>query len=247
MSGVVKQAMVLAAGRGERMRPVTDSLPKALATVAGRSLVDHALDALAAAGVETCVVNTHYLAEMVAAHLARRDRPRIALSPEPVLLDTGGGVKRALAHFGDAPFYTVNADALWIDGPSPMLARLAGQWDPARMDALLLLHPTVAAHGYDSAGLGDYHLAPDGRARWRGRSGVASFVFTGVTICDRRLYADAADGAFSQLLLWTRAEERERLYGLRHDGEFFHIGTPAALAEADDYFARGGGSRRTME
>jgi MurNAc alpha-1-phosphate uridylyltransferase len=243
----ITQAMVLAAGRGERMRPITADLPKALVPAGGISLLDRALDALAAAGVETCVVNTHYLAERVSAHLARRRRPRIVLSPESTLLDTGGGVRQALTHFGDAPFYTVNADALWLDGPSPMLARLSRQWDPARMDALLLLHPTVAAHGYDSDAMGDYHLAPDGRARWRGRSGIASFVFAGVTVCDRRLYADAPDGAFSQLLLWNRAEERERLYGLRHDGVFFHVGTPAALAEADAYFAQGGGPRRTME
>ncbi|MCW5744701.1 MAG: nucleotidyltransferase family protein [Alphaproteobacteria bacterium] len=244
---VIKRAMLLAAGRGERMRPITDTLPKVLVKVAGRALLDHALDALAGAGVELCVVNTHHLGEQVAAHLARRVTPRIVLSPEAALLDTGGGVKQALAHFGDEPFYTVNGDALWLDGPSPMLTRLARCWEAARMDALLLLHPTVAAHGYDSDAMGDYHLAPDGRARWRGRSGVASFVFAGVTVCDRRLYEAAPAGAFSQLLLWNQAEMRERLYGLRHDGEFFHVGTPAALAEAEAYFARGGGRRRAME
>lgn len=248
MSGVgIKRAMVLAAGRGERMRPITDTLPKVLVEVAGRTLLDHALDSLAAAGVELCVVNTHYLADRIAAHLADRKTPRIVLSPEPVLLDTGGGVKKALAYFGDDPFYTVNTDALWLDGPSPMLPRLASQWDPSRMDALLLLHSTVAAHGYDTAAMGDYHLAPDGRAHWRGHSGVAPFVFAGVTICDRRLYADAPEGAFSQLRLWNQAQERERLYGLRHDGVFFHVGTPAALDEANAYFAQGGGPRRTME
>jgi MurNAc alpha-1-phosphate uridylyltransferase len=222
-------------------------LPKVLVKVAGRTLLDHALDALMAAGVELCVVNTHHLADLVVAHLAGRTAPRIMLSPEVSLLDTGGGVKQALAHFGEAPFYTVNGDALWLDGPSPMLARLAEHWDPARMEALLLLHPTVAAHGYDTGAMGDYHLAPDGRARWRGHSGVAPFAFAGVTLCDRRLYADAPDGAFSQLALWNKAEERERLFGVRHDGEFFHVGTPAALEDAEGYFARGGGSRRTME
>jgi MurNAc alpha-1-phosphate uridylyltransferase len=244
---VVRRAMVLAAGRGERMRPITDALPKVLVKVAGRTLLDHALDCLATAGVELCVVNTHHLADLVAAHLAGRTAPRIVLSPEAALLDTGGGVKKALAHFGDEPFYTVNGDALWLDGPSPMLARLAGQWDPARMDALLLLHPTVAAHGYESSALGDYHLAPDGRARWRGPSGVAPFVFAGITVCDRRLYEAAPDGAFSQLVLWHEAGERERLFGLRHDGEFFHVGTQAALEDAEAYFTRGGGRRRTME
>jgi MurNAc alpha-1-phosphate uridylyltransferase len=248
MSGAtVKRAMVLAAGRGERMRPITDSVPKVLVNVAGRTLLDRALDALAEAGVDLCVVNTHHLADQVAARVAGRTSPRIVLSPESRLLDTGGGVKQALSHFGDAPFYTVNGDALWLDGPSPMLPRLARNWDSSRMDALLLLHPVVAAHGYDSAAMGDYHLLPDGRARWRGRSGVAPFVFAGVTICDRRLYAAAPAGPFSQLRLWNLAEDADRLYGLRHDGEYFHVGTPATVEDAEAFFARGGGSRRTME
>lgn len=248
MSGTaVKRAMLLAAGRGERMRPITDTLPKVLVSVAGCTLLDHALDSLAEAGVELCVVNAHHLGDQITAHLARRTRPHIELSPEATLLDTGGGVKKALAWFGDAPFYTVNGDALWLDGPSPMLTRMARQWDPARMDVLLLLHATVAAHGYDAEGMGDYHLAPDGHARWRGRSGVAPFMFAGVTVCDRRLYEAAPDGPFSQLQLWNDAEARDRLCGVRHDGEFFHVGTPAALADAEDYFARGGGRRRTME
>lgn len=247
MNGKVRQAMILAAGRGERMRPITDTTPKVLVEVAGRTLLDHALDALAVAGVETCVVNTHYLADRVVAQLARRRVPRIVLSPETELLDTGGGVKRALARLGAEPFYTVNGDALWLDGPTRMLSRMAQHWDPARMEALLLLHPSVAAHGYDPDAMGDYHLAPDGRARWRGRDGVAPFVFAGVTICDARLYRAAPDGPFSQLVLWNEAQARGRLYGLRHDGEFFHVGTPAALQEAEAYFARGGGSRRAME
>jgi MurNAc alpha-1-phosphate uridylyltransferase len=244
---VIRRAMVLAAGRGERMRPITDSLPKVLVEVGGRTLLDHALDSLAAADVETCVVNTHYRADQVVRHLASRRAPRIVISAEAALLDTGGGVNKALAHFGDEPFYTVNGDALWLNGPTPMLERLAGQWDPARMDALLLLHPTVAAHGLELDAMGDYHLSADGRARWRGGSGVAPFLFAGVTICDRRLYATAPAGPFSQLRLWNEAQDRERLYGLRHDGEFFHVGTPAALADAAEYFARGRGPRRTME
>jgi MurNAc alpha-1-phosphate uridylyltransferase len=239
--------MVLAAGRAERMRPISDTLPKALVKVAGRSLIDRALDALAETGVEECVVNTHHLADQLAAHLAARRAPRIVLSPEARLLDTGGGVAKALAHFGDEPFFTVNGDALWLDGPSPMLGRLLRSWDPGRMDALLLLHPVVAARGYEISAMGDYHMLPDGRARWRGRSGVAPFVFAGVTLCDRRLYADAPDAPFSQLVLWNKAEGNDRLYGLRHDGEFFHVGTPSALQETEIYFARDSGPRRTME
>lgn len=247
MSTMPRRAMVLAAGLGQRMRPITDKLPKPMIEIAGRSLIDRALDALAAAGVETCVVNTHYLGDMLAGHLAARTSPRIVLSPEATLLDTGGGVVKALAHFGEEPFFTVNADTFWLDGRTPMLARLAAQWDAGRMDALLLLHSTITAHAYESHALGDYHLAADGRARWRARAGVAPFVFAGVTLCDRRLFEDAPSGAFSQLRLWNAAEACGRLYGMRHDGEFFHVGTPQALAETCAWFENGGRPRRTME
>ncbi|QQS11228.1 MAG: nucleotidyltransferase family protein [Rhodospirillales bacterium] len=243
----IRQAMVLAAGRGERMRPLTDSRPKPLIEVAGRTLLDRALDSLAASGVERAVVNTHYLGGMVAAQLAGRARPAITLSPEEMLLDTGGGVAKALPAFGDEPFFTVNSDALWLDGATPMLGRLAAQWDPAEMDALLLLHPAVATRGYEPAAMGDYHLGPDSRARWRGRTGVAPFVFAGVTVCHRGLYAGAPEGPFSQLRLWNEAEARGRLFGLRHDGEYFHVGTPDALAEAEAFLGRGGRSTRSME
>ena len=247
MSAMPRRAMVLAAGLGQRMRPITDSMPKPMIEVAGRTLIDRVLDSLAAAGVETCVVNTHYLGDMLAKHLASRTTPRIVLSPEDALLDTGGGVVKALAHFGDEPFFTVNADTFWLDGRTPMLARLAAQWDARRMDALLLLHSTITAHAYESHAMGDYHLAANGQARWRGRVGVAPFVFAGVTLCDRRLFAGAPPGAFSQLKCWTEAEARGRLYGMRHDGEFFHVGTPQALAETRAWFAGGGTPRRAME
>jgi MurNAc alpha-1-phosphate uridylyltransferase len=239
--------MVLAAGLGQRMRPITDRMPKPLIEVAGRTLIDRALDSLAAAGVETCVVNTHYLGDMLAAHLATRTTPRIILSPEDTLLDTGGGVVKALAHFGDEPFFTVNADTFWLDGRTPMLVRLAAQWDARRMDALLLLHSTITAHSYESHAMGDYQLAADSRAHWRGRRGVAPFVFAGVTLCDRRLFEGAPQGAFSQLRLWNEAEARGRLYGMRHDGEFFHVGTPEALAETRTWFSGDGQPRRAME
>ncbi len=247
MSGAVRQAMVLAAGFGKRMRPITERIPKPLVTVAGHTLLDRALDSLAAAGVERCVVNTHWLGDMIAAHLRDRIRPAIALSPEATLLDTGGGVRHALDRFGADPFFTVNSDTLWLDGYAPMPARMAAAWDPERMDALLLLHPTVATMAYENEAMGDYFLATDGRARWRGRAGVAPFVFAGVTICDRRLFADAPEGAFSLLRLWNQAEDRGRLYGLRHDGLLFHVGTPDALAETEAWFQAPGAPRRTME
>lgn len=247
MSAMPRRAMVLAAGLGQRMRPITDMMPKPMIEIAGRTLIDRALDSLAAAGVETCVVNTHYLGDMLAAHLSSRTAPRIVLSPEDPLLDTGGGIVKALTHFGDEPFFTVNADTFWLDGRTPMLARLAAQWDARRMDALLLLHSTITAHSYESHAMGDYHLAADGRARWRARTGVAPFVFAGVTLCDRRLFEGAPQGAFSQLRLWNEAEARGRLYGLRHDGEFFHVGTAQALTETRAWFAGGGAPRRAME
>lgn len=247
MSAMPRRAMVLAAGLGQRMRPITDTMPKPMIEIAGRTLIDRALDSLAVAGVETCVVNTHHLGDMLATHLASRTAPRIVLSPEDRLLDTGGGVVKALAHFGDEPFFTVNADTFWLDGRTPMLARLARQWDARRMDALLLLHSTITAHSYESDAMGDYYLDADGRARWRGRTGVAPFVFAGVTLCDRRLFEGAPQGAFSQLRLWNAAEARGRLYGLRHDGEFFHVGTPRALAETRAWFAGDDTPRRAME
>lgn len=234
-TAVPRRAMVLAAGLGQRMRPLTDNKPKPLLEVAGKPLIDHLLDRLAAAGVAECVVNLHYLAPMMRRHLAERQTPRIELSPEETLLDSGGGVAKALPRLGDAPFLVTNADMLWLDGPRPMLHRLAALWRPEEMDALLLLHPTVAAHGYDGAG--DYFLAPDGTARRRRGERVAPFVFTGVQILSPRLFRDLPEGPFSLRLLYDRAEEAGRLYAMRHDGEWFHVGTPEALSATETYFA----------
>lgn len=241
------RAMVLAAGLGTRMRPITDTLPKPLVEVAGRSLLDRALDSLAAAGVRDAVVNLHHLPHLIEARLAGRRAPRIAFSREPALLDTGGGTRQALGLLGDGAFFVVNSDALWLDGSTPALARMARHWDPEAMDALLLLHPAVAAHGYESEGPGDYFLAPDGRARRRRPGEVAPFLFAGVSLCTAALFDGAPDGAFSLRLLWDRAEEAGRLHALRHDGEWFHVGTPEALAETEAFFGRGGRPRKTME
>jgi len=228
--------MVLAAGLGLRMRPITETRPKPLVELAGRTLLDRALDALAAAGVEHAVVNTHYLGAMIEAHLARRTRPRIALSPEDELLETGGGVARALDRLGDAPFYVVNADIAWTDGAVPALDRLAAAWRDAAMDALLLLHPTEAATGYD--GSGDFFLAEDGTLTRRGAAARAPFVFTGVQILHPRLFAGAPAGRFSLTVLYDRARAAGRLAGIVHDGGWHHIGTPAGLAEAEARLAR---------
>lgn len=222
-----KSAMVLAAGLGTRMRPVTDHLPKPLIEVGGRTLLDHALDRLALAGVTRAVVNLHYKGEMIAAQLAKRDAPAVTLSREEVLLETGGGVKRALPLL-DESFYVVNGDILWLDGIAGALARLALSFDAPRMDALLLLQRTVRAIGYD--GRGDYFLNPLGAPRRRGEREVAPYIFAGIQILHRRLFAGTDDdAAFSLKRLYDRAEDAGRLAAIIHDGEWFHVGTPAGL------------------
>jgi MurNAc alpha-1-phosphate uridylyltransferase len=228
--------MVLAAGLGLRMRPITETRPKPLVGLAGRTLLDRALDALDQAGVEQAVVNTHYLGAMIEVHLAGRARPRTVLSPEDELLETGGGVARALPHLGGDPFYVVNADIAWTDGATPALARLAAAWRDEAMDALLLLHPTDAATGYD--GSGDFFLEDGGALRRRGDADRAPYVFTGVQILHPRLFAGAPAGRFSLTVLYDRAREAGRLAGIVHDGDWHHIGTPAGLAEAEARLAR---------
>lgn len=226
-------AMVLAAGLGLRMRPLTLERPKPLIPVAGKPLLDHALDRVAAAGIGTAVVNTHYKGEMIADHLAGRTSPRILLSPEADLLETGGGIRQALPLLGTDPFLSVNSDILWLDGPTPAIDRLTRAWNPETMDALLLLHPAVAAFGYD--GKGDFHMDPLGRLTRRRSGEIAPFVFAGVQILKPELFADVPPGAFSTNLIWDRLLESERLYGMRHDGLWFHVGTPESIAEVDDH------------
>ena len=228
---VPARAMVLAAGLGLRMRPLTLSRPKPLLTIAGRTLLDHALDRLAESGVETAVVNTHYLGGMIADHLASRSVPAIVVSPEPEALETGGGIKRALGHFGAVPFVVANADILWRDGPVPAIRRLAAAWDDARMDALLLLMPVAGAHGYD--GPGDFLLEASGRLTRRAPEATAPLVFAGVHLTHPRLYADTPEGPFSCNLVWNRAQAQGRLFGLIHDGSWFHVGTPEALVATE--------------
>jgi len=237
MKPQIERAMVLAAGLGIRMRPLTDDRPKPLVELAGQTLLDRALDRLVASGVNRIVVNSHYRAEMIAAHLDGRDD--IVLSPEEVLLETGGGVKAALAHLGGDPFFVVNSDAVWRDGPTPALERLAGEWDDERMDALLLLVPTPEIPGAAIGDRGDYHLEPDGRARRRTEGEIAPFLFGGIQILHPCLFAAAPDGPFSLNLLYDRAEAAGRLYGMRHDGAWYHVGTPGELAATEAELAGG--------
>jgi MurNAc alpha-1-phosphate uridylyltransferase len=234
-------AMVLAAGFGERMRPLTLRMPKPLVPIAGKPLIDHVLDRLAAAGVETAVVNVHYLPEQLEAHLANRGGlpPKTLVSDERgVLLDTGGGTKKALPLLGRGPFFIHNADSVWSEGASPALSRMLKKWNPAAMDCLLLLAPAATSIGY--AARGDFSMSPDGRLARRGPNEVVPFAFTGVSLCDERLFKDAPEGRFSLNLLWDRSLAKGRLYGIRLDGCWMHVGTPDALAEAEAAFEREG-------
>ncbi len=236
-----RTAMVLAAGRGERMRPLTLTIPKPLVRLAGRPLLDHVLDRLGAAGVETAVVNVHYLAEVLEQSLDQREeaKPGIIISDErDLLLDTGGGTKRALPLLGPGPFFIHNADTVWSEGASPALTRMLKLWDANTMDCLLLLAPLSSSIGY--GGKGDFAMTPDGRLTRRGEKQIVPFAFAGASLCDDRLFADSPDGAFSLNLLWDRALASERLYGVRLDGRWMHVGTPEALAEAETWFEHEG-------
>ena len=229
---VAPRAMILAAGLGERMRPLTENLPKPLIEVRGRSLIETILDRLEMAGVPEVVINLYYLGELIEARLAGRERPRIAFSREQTRLETGGGVRKALPLLGAEPFFAINGDVCWLDGCTAALRRLAEAWNEAEMDALLLLHPTVHAVGYD--GPGDFVLGPEGRLRRRREQEVAPFVFSGIQMLHPRLFETTPEGPFSLNLVYDKAAEAERLWGLRHDGDWFHIGTPENLRDVED-------------
>ena len=224
---VPQSGMVLAAGLGVRMRPITDRIPKPLVTLGGKALLDHALDRLSEAGVPRAVVNVHYKAEMIARHLEGRQEPAIQLSVEDELLETGGGILKALPLL-DEVFYVVNADIFWLDGKVPALLRLADAWDGERLDALLLLQRTTTALGYE--GVGDFILDPLGGVRRRREREVAPHLFAGVQIVHRRLFDGEKPGKFSLNRLWDRALASGRLAAIVHDGEWYHVGTPAGLA-----------------
>ncbi len=224
--------MVLAAGLGTRMHPLTDKMPKPMVAVAGKPLIDHVLDRLAQTGVERAVVNVHYLADQLIKHLASRTRPKIVISDERgLLLGTGGGVKKALPELGDGPFFHINSDTIWIDGVKPNLARLADAFDPSTMDGLLLLAPTAGSVGY--AGRGDFAMAPDGRLRQRAEQEIAPFVYAGAAILSPALFAGAPAGEFSLTTLFDHAAGAGRLHGVRLEGLWMHVGTPDAVAAAE--------------
>ncbi len=227
-----RRAMILAAGLGTRMRFLTEARPKPLVAVGGKPLIDHVLDKLATASVETAVVNVHYFADQIEQHLAARRAPRIVISDERGgLLGTGGGLAKALPQLGDAPFFLINSDTIWIDGVTPNLRRLAYAFDVNAMDALLLLAPTTTSIGY--SGLGDFAMTADGRLRRRAEREVVPFVYAGVAVLSPALFADAPEGVFPLTQLFRRAEEAGRLHGLRLEGLWMHVGTPEAVAAAE--------------
>lgn len=218
------------------MLPITATLPKPLVRVAGETLIDFALDRLDEAGIETVVVNVHHFASMIEAHVSARRRPHIVVSDErDALLETGGGVKKALPLLGGDPFITFNSDSMWVEGPEPNLKRLVAAWDAERMDILMLVAPLSTSVGYE--GHGDFHRDPSGRLRRRGGDERADFVYAGVAIVKPELVAGTPDGAFSANAFYDRAIARERLYGLPLVGQWLHVGEPHAIAEAEKCLA----------
>lgn len=230
------QAMVLAAGYGKRLGPVTRVRPKPLVSVAGRPVIDRVLDRLSAAGVTRCVVNLHYKGEMLRAHLERRETPEIEFSHEEELLDTGGGVLNALHRFGGEPFLSVNSDTIWRDAFGDSFRRLGRAWDPERMDVLLLMQPTVTAIGY--RGQGDFTMTPSGRLTRRRPGRLAPFLYAGIQILHPRIFEGLETVPFSLNLIFDRAAEAGRLYGMRHEGDWIDIGTPDGLERAEALLRR---------
>jgi N-acetyl-alpha-D-muramate 1-phosphate uridylyltransferase len=239
-AAVPEVAMVMAAGLGKRMRPLTATRPKPLIEVAGKPLLDHAIDRLRSAGVRKAVVNVHYLADAVEAHLKNRVKGiEIALSDERKrLLETGGGLIKALPLIDSDPFLVVNSDNYWVDGPVDALRLLASGWDGTRMDALLLLVPLARAHCH--VGRGDFHMSSTGQLRRRRPRGVAPFVYTGVQMVSKRLFdGELPDGAFSTNIVWDQAIARGRCYGAVHQGLWFDIGRPENIRKAEEMLGEG--------
>ena len=230
---IPKRAMILAAGLGLRMRPITCRIPKPMVHLAGRPLLSHALERLEAVGVTDVVINIFHFADQIERYYKNYKGASITFSRETHLLDTGGGVKLALSMLGQQPFFVINGDAFWLNGPSDALARLAKQWSSSQMDALLMLHSTVDAYGYD--GVGDFHCKPDGKLIRRAEQEVSPWLFSGVQILDPDIMLKAPNGAFSLNSIYDQALERDRLYGMIHDGELFHVGTPESLEKTEQY------------
>ncbi len=230
----IAKAMVMAAGKGTRMRPLTDTMPKPLVPFAGKPLIDHVLDRLEEAGIDEVIVNVHHFADMLEAHLATRKTPRIVISDErAALLDTGGGAKKALPLLGDEPIITFNSDSVWIEGLGSNLRDLMAAFDLERMDALLMIADAARTIGY--VGRGDFTMDPYGLLARREPSTTVPFMFAGVQIVKPALFADGPDGPFSTNLIWDRLIEKGTLFGHRMGGVWMHVGAPDDLAEAETF------------
>lgn len=236
-----RKAMILAAGLGTRMRPITERIPKPLVEVAGITLIDHALSQVERHGISEVVVNSSYKAELLEAHLAKRSKPHIHISREDVLLETGGGIAKALPILGALPFFSLNSDTICIDLPQHQTAmqRLDAAWDETSLDVLMLLHPVGKAIGYEGAG--DFVLREDGAIRRRIEGETAPYVFTGVQLIHPRLFSALPEGPFSMNVLYNRHQQPDgfftRIGAIVHEGDWLHVGDPAGLAQANDYFA----------
>jgi len=225
-------AMVLGGGMGKRMLPLTADIPKPMVRLKGRTLIDHVLDRIAAAGVARAVVNVHYCADKLESHLKQRKKPEILISDErQQLLDTGGGVNKALPLLGKEPFLIHNSDSVWIEGVGSNLERLFSFWNPDSMDSVMLLASAATSLGYD--GSGDFAMDKDGRLIRRGERQMAPFVFTGVSIAHPRLFEGSPEAPFSLNVLWSRSIAAGRAWGVRMEGVWMHVGTPEALAQAE--------------
>ena len=238
MSGLASDtAMVMAAGLGKRMRPLTATQPKPLVRVSGKPLIDHTLDRLADAGVTKAVVNVHYLADALEAHLAERACPKVTISDErEELLETGGGMVKAQAQLPD-PFFCLNSDNIWLEGPKDGFHDLSKRWNPDEMDALLLLVPHANARNFQ--GKGDFHMDALGRVSRRRSGRIAPFIFTGIQLVSHRLLEGAPEGKFSTNILWNRAIEDGRLFGVAFTGQWFEVGTPQAIRPTEEALQRG--------
>lgn len=230
---IPKTAMVLSAGLGKRMRPITDTMPKPMVPVNGKPLIGHVIDRLLDAGVEHAVVNLHYLGEQIRDFLSSENRIRITYTDESDLLETGGGVKNAMPVLGTDPFYVINSDAFWLDGYENALIRLAREWRDDVMDALLMLQSTVYAYGYE--GYGDFVADPDGKLMRRPEGEITPWLFSGIQILHPRALKDTPEGAFSLNVVYDQASDEDRLYGMVHDGEWFHIGTPESIPLVEEF------------
>ena len=236
MSNPITRAMIMAAGLGTRMRPLTDDRPKPLVKVRGKALIDHAIDRLVKAGVKTIVVNVHHHAEMLRAHLARRTDVEIVISDESsALLDSGGGIANVLPLFEGEPFFTHNSDSVWVEGAGSALERMKARWNADVMDSLMLVAPTVNARCYE--GRGDFMMDADGQLTRVPEHRVAPFVWIGVQILHPRLFDGAPEGRFSINPLWDKAIEKGRLFGIRLDGIWMHIDRPDAVTDAERFLA----------